>query len=119
MQRVLRFSPGTALFHSIDMAGEAIQIPGSPYSVDVWFAAPGMAKEGIPETEPCISALLCPEAAALIGAGVPLIPVSTAGRTFTALADSGASDDFISVSVVSQLGLKPSPCSWSQVTLAD
>ncbi|GLI64526.1 hypothetical protein VaNZ11_007807, partial [Volvox africanus] len=108
MQRVLRFNPGTALFHSLDMAGEVVQLPGSPYSVDVWFAAPKSVQEGLPETEPCISVLCLPKAAALIGAGVPLITVSTAGRTFTALADSGASDDFISASVVTQLGLKPS-----------
>ena len=118
-KRVLRFRPGTALFHGVNVSGHPAPLPGFPYAADVWYDAPRQGLGAPTDDDPHISALLSPGAAALTGAGVPLISISVSGRALTALADSGASDDFIAVSEVERLGLRPSASARSHVTLAD
>ncbi|EFJ42441.1 hypothetical protein VOLCADRAFT_97452 [Volvox carteri f. nagariensis] len=116
MRRVLQFRAGSKLFNGVDMTGQLVSLPGLPYTADVWYDPPLVL--GHLDTEPHVS-VLCAKVAASTGPRVPLIGIRVAGHSLTAMADSGASDDFISASIVEQLVLKPQPASWSSVTLAD
>ncbi|GIL93682.1 hypothetical protein Vretifemale_21090, partial [Volvox reticuliferus] len=96
MRKVRSFPTGTGLFNGLDLSGQQVALPGTPYPAEVWFDAPQPYTPVSPD--PFTSALLVAASGAMTaGSSLPLISLATAGLSFTALVDSGATHDFINV----------------------
>ncbi len=117
MRRVHRYAPGSPLFNGLSLSGAPVPLPPLPYSVDVWYDAPSQGPSVI--AAPFLSTVSLPVLSAIAGAHLPLVHVMAAGLPLKTLVDYGASHDFISDSVVRQLGLQLRDSAWSHVTLAD
>ena len=111
MRRVHRYAPGSPLFNGLSLSGAPEPLPPLPYSVDVWYDAPSPGPSARPA--PFLSTVSSPVLSAVAGAPLPLVHVLAAGLPFKTLVDSGASHDFISDSVVRQLGLQLRDSAWS------